>query len=78
LETQIRSTLREKVSPRHVPNRILFVDGLPRTLNGKRVEVPIRRILLGTEPERAVSKDSLADPQALDGVLDALGSAGLL
>ena len=78
LERQIRSTLREQVSPRHVPNRILFVDGLPRTLNGKRVEVPIRRILLGTAPERAVSKDSLADPQTLDGVLDALGSAGLL
>jgi acetoacetyl-CoA synthetase len=78
LERQIRSTLREQVSPRHVPNRILFVDGLPRTLNGKRVEVPIRRILLGTEPDKAVSKDSLADPRALDGVLEALGSAGLL
>ena len=78
LEQKIRSTLREQVSPRHVPNRILFVDALPRTLNGKRVEVPIRRILLGAEPDQAVSKDSLADPRALDGVLEALGSAGLL
>jgi acetoacetyl-CoA synthetase len=78
LERRLRSTLREQVSPRHVPDRILFVDGLPRTLNGKRVEVPIRRILLGTEPEQAVSRDSLANPQALDGVLAALRSAGLL
>jgi acetoacetyl-CoA synthetase len=78
LELRIRSTLREQVSPRHVPDRILFVDGLPRTLNGKRVEVPIRRILLGAEVEGAVSKDSLEDPRALDGVLSALRSAGLL
>jgi acetoacetyl-CoA synthetase len=78
LEQRIRSMLRQQVSPRHVPDRILFVDGLPRTLNGKRVEVPIRRILLGAEPELAVSRDSLEDPQALDGVLSALRSAGLL
>jgi acetoacetyl-CoA synthetase len=78
LEQRIRSRLREQASPRHVPDRILFVDALPRTLNGKRVEVPIRRILLGAEPEHAVSKDSLADPEALEDVLSALRSAGLL
>jgi acetoacetyl-CoA synthetase len=78
LENHIRSVLRERVSPRHVPNRILFVDGLPRTLNGKRVEVPVRRILLGAEPDQVVSKDALANPEALDGVLAVLGSVGLL
>ena len=78
LERQIRTRLREQVSPRHVPDRILFCDGLPRTLNGKRVEVPIRRILLGAEPDATVSKDSLADPAALDGVLASLRAAGLL
>ena len=78
LEGRIRSTLRERVSPRHVPDRVLFADGLPRTLNGKRVEVPIRRILLGSSPERAVSRDSLANPESLDGLLEALRGAGLL
>ncbi len=78
LERRIRSTLRERVSPRHVPDVVLFVGGLPRTLNGKRVEVPIRRILLGSSPERAVSRDSLANPESLDGVLEVLREARLL
>jgi acetoacetyl-CoA synthetase len=78
LERRIRSTIRERVSPRHVPDRVLFVEALPRTLNGKRVEVPIRRILLGSPPELAVSRDSLADPAALDVVLAVLRGANLL
>jgi acetoacetyl-CoA synthetase len=78
LETRIRSRLRERLSPRHVPDRVLFADGIPRTLNGKRVEVPIRRILLGSEPDSAVSRDSLTNPGALDQVLEALRGAELL
>jgi len=78
LEERIRSTLRERVSPRHVPDRVLFVADLPRTLNGKRVEVPIRRILLGSSPDRAVSRDSLADPESLDRLLAVLRGADLL
>ena len=78
LEGRIRSTLREHLSPRHVPDRVLFAAGLPRTLNGKRVEVPIRRILLGSPPEGAVSRDSLANPDSLDAVLDVLREADLL
>jgi acetoacetyl-CoA synthetase len=78
LEGRIRSTLRERLSPRHVPDRVLFADGIPRTLNGKRVEVPIRRILLGSEPDGAVSRDSLTNPEALDQVLEALRGAALL
>jgi acetoacetyl-CoA synthetase len=61
-----------------VPDRVLFAEGLPRTLNGKRVEVPIRRILLGTSPEGAVSRDSLANPESLDSLLDVLREARLL
>jgi acetoacetyl-CoA synthetase len=78
LEGRIRETLRERLSPRHVPDRVLFAEGLPRTLNGKRVEVPIRRILLGTSPEGAVSRDSLANPESLDSLLDVLREARLL
>lgn len=73
----IRSTIRQQLSPRHVPDRIIAVRRLPRTLNGKKVEVPIRRILLGTDPEVAVSKDALADPGALGDVLAALEQSGL-
>jgi acetoacetyl-CoA synthetase len=76
-EDRIRSSLREQLSPRHVPDRIIAVGRLPRTLNGKKVEVPVRRILLGAEPDQALSKDSLADPAALAEVLAAVAEAGL-
>ena len=78
LEGAIRAALREKLSPRHVPDRVLVVRALPRTLNGKKVEVPLRRILLGTPVDTAVSADSLADPTALEDVLEALRRAGML
>ena len=75
---RLRQALRERLSPRHVPDRIIGVRSLPRTLNGKKVEVPIRRILLGAAPAEAVSSDALADPAALEDVLSALSGAGLL
>ncbi len=78
LKESIRTALRERLSPRHVPDHVLITADLPRTLNGKRVEVPIRRILLGTSPTDAVSRDSLANPAALDEVLRELEAAGLL
>jgi acetoacetyl-CoA synthetase len=76
-EARVRSALRQALSPRHVPDRIVAVGSLPRTLNGKKVEVPIRRILLGASPEEAVSLDALAEPEALTAVLSALEQAGL-
>ncbi|EQD64121.1 acetoacetyl-CoA synthetase, partial [mine drainage metagenome] len=69
LKESVRTTLRERLSPRHMPDHVLIASDLPRTLNGKRVEVPIRRILLGTSPTDALSRDSLANPAALDEVL---------
>ena len=74
---RIREAIRREVSPRHVPDHVLVVDALPHTLNGKKIEVPIRRILLGAPPSEAVSRDALSDPDALDTVLAALGYAGL-
>ncbi len=78
IEQKVKAALREQVSPRHVPDRVLVARALPRTLNGKKVEVPIRRIVLGAAPDTAVSADSLADPAALEEVLAALTDAGLL
>jgi acetoacetyl-CoA synthetase len=65
---ELRAALRAELSPRHVPDRFVAVSAVPRTLNGKKCEVPVKRILTGTAPERAVSRDALANPQALDEV----------
>jgi len=63
---RIRSALRSELSPRHVPDRIEAAPAIPRTLSGKKLEVPVKRILQGTPPEEAASRGSLADPGALD------------
>ncbi|MBW3607817.1 MAG: hypothetical protein KY463_05595, partial [Actinobacteria bacterium] len=66
LHAQIARRIREDCSPRHVPDDVFAVDEVPRTLSGKLLEVPVKRILGGVEPERAASRDSLANPAALD------------
>ena len=71
----LRERLRSELSPRHVPNRFLAVDDVPRTINGKKLEVPIKRVLAGVPPERAVSRDALANPDALAAFLHLPGVA---
>ena len=63
---KIKKSIRETTSPRHVPDEIQAVPDVPRTLNGKKLEVPVKKILAGTPPEEAVSKDSLSNPGSLD------------
>ena len=63
---RIRRRIREDCSPRHVPNEVVQVDEVPRTLSGKVLEVPVKKILMGIPAERAASRDSLANPAALD------------
>ncbi|WP_370932516.1 acetoacetate--CoA ligase [Amycolatopsis sp. cg13] len=65
VEPDLRKELRNALSPRHVPDRFMVVSEIPRTLNGKKCEVPVKRILSGVAPERAVSRDALANPAAL-------------
>jgi acetoacetyl-CoA synthetase len=62
----IRTRVREDCSPRHVPNEVFQVAEVPRTLSGKVLEVPVKKILTGTPPEKAASRDSLANPTSLD------------
>jgi acetoacetyl-CoA synthetase len=62
----IRRRVREDCSPRHVPDEIRQIDEVPRTLSGKALEVPVKRILMGTPVEKAASRESLANPEALD------------
>jgi len=66
LKGRIRSSIKENASPRHVPNEIFAVSDIPRTLNGKKLEVPVKKILSGTPPEEAASKESLSNPESLD------------
>jgi acetoacetyl-CoA synthetase len=66
LTKKIARRIREDCSPRHVPNEIRAIAEVPRTLSGKVLEVPVKRILMGTPPEVAASRDSLANPRALD------------
>ena len=58
--------MREDCSPRHVPDEVVAVKEVPRTLSGKVLELPVKQILMGTPPEQAASRDSLANPAALD------------
>jgi acetoacetyl-CoA synthetase len=65
LRTRVASALRGELSPRHVPDQILEVPAIPRTLSGKKLEVPVKRILQGAPPDVAASRESLADPDSL-------------
>ena len=66
LRARIGAALRTELSPRHVPDQILEVPGVPRTLSGKKLEVPVKRILTGADPDVAASRGSLANPEVLD------------
>lgn len=66
LTGRIARRIREDCSPRHVPTEIIQIAEVPRTLSGKILEIPVKRILMGTDPERAVTRESLANPQALE------------
>jgi acetoacetyl-CoA synthetase len=66
LESRIKQRVREDCSPRHIPNEILQIAEVPRTLSGKVLEVPVKRILMGTALGEAASVESLANPHALD------------
>ncbi|ADG05745.1 acetoacetate--CoA ligase [Kyrpidia tusciae] len=66
LKKKIRDQIRKNLSPRHVPDEIYQIREVPRTLNGKKLEVPIKKILLGTPVHKAVNLDSTANPDAVN------------
>jgi acetoacetyl-CoA synthetase len=65
LAGRLKSALRKALSPRHVPDEIHAVPGVPRTLSGKKLEIPVRKILQGSPVEKAANPDSLANPEVL-------------
>jgi acetoacetyl-CoA synthetase len=72
-EKRIASALRTALSPRHVPDEVHAVPAIPRTHSGKKLEVPVKRILLGAAAADVASTGALRDPGALDAFV-ALGS----
>jgi acetoacetyl-CoA synthetase len=66
LRGEIEACIRRDCSPRHVPDLIHQAPAVPRTLSGKLLEIPVKRILMGQEPGSVSSPDALADPDALD------------
>ncbi len=66
LKKRVAGEIRSRCSPRHVPNEMIEIREVPRTLSGKVLEVPVKRILTGTPADQAASRDSLKNPEALD------------
>jgi acetoacetyl-CoA synthetase len=67
---RIKRRIREDCSPRHVPNEVIAIPEIPRTLSGKVLEVPVKRVLMGEAPDTAASRESLANPEAFDWFVD--------
>ncbi|HEX4670730.1 MAG TPA: acetoacetate--CoA ligase, partial [Solirubrobacteraceae bacterium] len=66
LIASLRARIRNDCSPRHVPDEVIATPEVPKTLTGKLLEVPVKRLLMGREPKEAASRDALANPAALD------------
>ncbi|WP_216828671.1 acetoacetate--CoA ligase [Alkalihalobacterium elongatum] len=66
LITKIREQVRTHVSPRFMPDNVFAVEQIPKTLNGKKMEVPIRKLLLGFELEKVINPDSMSNPESLE------------
>lgn len=65
LKSRIKSLLRTRISPHHVPDEILAIREVPRTLSGKKLEVPVKKLFMGLPIEKAISTDAMANPDAI-------------
>jgi acetoacetyl-CoA synthetase len=70
LRARLAKALRSSLSPRHVPDEIAAVPKIPRTLTGKKLELPVKRILQGAPAKDVASRDALADPSAIDAFVE--------
>lgn len=66
VRNRIRQRLRKDCSPRHVPDAVIVVPGIPYTISGKKMEAPVKRILMGNSPEKAANKGAMRNPESLD------------
>ncbi|CAI8703554.1 acetoacetate-CoA ligase [Bacillus cereus VDM021] len=70
LKEAIKAEIKQKVSPRFVPDEVYVVEQIPKTLSGKKLEVPIRKILLGFPAEKVVNQGSMVNPESLSFFMD--------
>jgi acetoacetyl-CoA synthetase len=70
LEARIKGVLRTSLSPRHAPDTVVAVPAIPRTLTGKKLEVPVKRILTGAAVADVASSDALVDPASIEPFAD--------
>jgi acetoacetyl-CoA synthetase len=72
LEKTIRTTIRTELSPRHVPDAIVFTESVPRTATGKRLEIPLKRVVQGMTGENVMDRSVLVNPQHVDDIVAAV------
>ena len=65
LVAELKKTIRETCSPRHVPDEFIVIEEVPYTISGKKMETPVKKILMGASPEKVLNKDSMKNPQAV-------------
>ena len=78
LKARIKDQLRRNVSPHHVPDEVLVIEDVPRTLSGKKMEVPVKKLLLGFPVEKAVSMDAMSNPDSIQYFIEFAGKADAL
>ncbi len=66
LVTRIRDAVKTNLSPRHVPDEVVAIKDVPRTFSGKKLEIPIRKLLLGQPPDKVINRDTMGNPDSID------------
>jgi acetoacetyl-CoA synthetase len=66
LTKRIKAAIREALSPRHVPNDVFQVPAIPRTLSGKKMELPVKKLLMGADPAKVMNRDAMANADSVD------------
>ena len=66
LRAKIQSKIKSDLSPRYLPDTIIQAPAVPKTLNGKKLEVPVKKVLLGADPSTVLNRDSVSDPSSME------------
>ncbi len=70
LKAKIKGRLRSGISPHHVPDEVIAIPAVPRTLSGKKLEVPVKKLFMGVPVEKAISTDAMSNPQSIEYFLE--------
>ena len=70
LQARLRTAIKQALTPRHVPNAMYQVAAIPRTLSGKKMELPVKKLLMGAEPAQVLNRDAMANAEAITWFVD--------